>query len=289
MDNEGSIDTARVASSHEGSESEDRRIDLIVRELDRYNIKVAALQETKWFGRNVYVVGESVVLTAGRKTPQRNESRQRGEEVAIVLSKEAATVWRAGGEQWSAWGSRIVKVSLGSGKGSLSRIHILSCYAPTFAASREDELFFNNLQQALDEVPLTDPYIVLGDFNARVGSRGSPEMDDWGGVRGSHGMGLVNDALLNFLSLNEATICNTWFRKDIHKSTWQHPKSKKWHCIDYAIIRKRDQRRCLDSCVKRGAECNTDHNLLRTKIRLAKLYQSKRKGTNQARFVGGPV
>ena len=46
VDNEDSIDTARL--SHEVNEPEDRRIDLVVRELDRYNIKVAALQETKW-------------------------------------------------------------------------------------------------------------------------------------------------------------------------------------------------------------------------------------------------
>ena len=27
-------------------------------------------------------------------------------------------------------------------------------------------------------------------------------------------------------------ICNTWFeKKGIHKSTWQHPRSKKWQCI----------------------------------------------------------
>ena len=287
VDNEGSIDTARL--SHEVNEPEDRRIDLVVRELDCYNIKVAALQETKWFGRRVYIVGECVVLTAGQETPQGNESKQRGEGVAIVLSKEAVTAWKAGGEQWNAWGFRIVKVSLGSGKGSSSRIHILSCYAPTFAVSRDNkDRFFDDLQQALDEVPPTEPYVVLGDFNAHVGSRSSSEMDEWGDIRGPHGMGQINNAgreLLNFLSLNEAIVCNTWFKKkDIHKQTWQHPKSKKWHCIDFAIIRKRDQKRCLDSCVKRGAECNTDHNLLHTKLRISKLYQLKHKGTNQARF-----
>ena len=96
VDNEGTINTARL--SHGISEPEDRRIDLVIRELERYNIKVAALQETKWFGRNIYNIGESVVLTA---TPQRNEPKQRGEGVAIVLSNEAVKAWKAGGEQWS--------------------------------------------------------------------------------------------------------------------------------------------------------------------------------------------
>ena len=61
----------------------------------------------------------------------------------------------------------------------------------------------------------------------------------------------------------------TWFKKrDIHELTWEHPKSKLWHCIDYAIMRKQDQKRYLVTAVKRGAKCNTDHHLLCIKIRI---------------------
>ena len=31
---------------------------------------------------------------------------------------------------------------------------------------------------------------------------------------------------------------------------------------------QRDRRRCLDACVKQGAACNTDHQLLRIKIKV---------------------
>ena len=55
IDNEGTVETARMSS--EVSESEDRRIDLVIRELNQYNIKVATLQETKWFGNAVYHIG----------------------------------------------------------------------------------------------------------------------------------------------------------------------------------------------------------------------------------------
>ena len=63
VDSEGTVETAKLSS--EKNESEDRRIDLVIRELNRYDIKVAALQETKWFGNHVYHVGKSIVLTAG--------------------------------------------------------------------------------------------------------------------------------------------------------------------------------------------------------------------------------
>jgi hypothetical protein len=92
--------------------------------------------------------------------------------------------------------------------------------------------------------------------------------------------GMVNEAvkeLLSFLSTNDATVCNIWFKKkDIHKQTWQHPKSHKWHCIDYVIMRKIYRRKCLDVAVKRGADCNTDHRMLRVKVAFGK--KSFRKG-----------
>ena len=57
--------------------------------------------------------------------------------------------------------------------------------------------------------------MLMGDFNARVGSRECVG-DLWDGVRGPHGYGVVNDAgkeLLSFLSAHQATICNTWYMK----------------------------------------------------------------------------
>ena len=121
VDNTGTINTARSRS--EKNRSEDRRIDLVIRELNRYDITVAALQETLWFGKHVYLVGESVVITSGRETPQGHQSGQRGEGVAVVLTGPARDAWRAGGEQWESWGSRIVMVSLGVAGEKTSRLH----------------------------------------------------------------------------------------------------------------------------------------------------------------------
>ena len=279
VDNTGTINTARARS--ENNRSEDRKIDLVIRELNRYDITVAALQETLWFGKHVYLVGESVVITAGRETPQEHQAGQRGEGVAVVLTGPARAAWRAGGEQWASWGSRIVRVSLGVAGERTRRLHVFSCYAPTFRATRaEKDKFFDQLQEALDTTPSDDSFVLLGDFNARVGGKNfGGNADQWGRIRGPHGLGELNAAgkeLLHFLSLNNATICNTWFqKKDIYKSTWQHPKSKKWHCIDYAIVNARDRRKCLDATVKRGAECNTDHQLLRIKMRMTKLHTGR--------------
>lgn len=99
----------------------------------------------------------------------------------------------------------------------------------------------------------------------------SHQMTNWP-MCGPHGFGALNDVgkeLLSFLSVNDATLCNTWFvKKGIKKCIWQHPKSKEWPCIDYAALRQKDRRMCLDATVMRGAECHTDHQLLQIKLRV---------------------
>ena len=42
-------------------------------------------------------------------------------------------------------------------------------------------------------MPASEKYIVLGDFNARVGST-QVVGDQWNKVRGPHGCGVTNDA-----------------------------------------------------------------------------------------------
>ena len=87
--------------------------------------------------------------------------------------------------------------------------------------------------------------MILGDFNARVRFRLDKD-DKWADVRGPCGIGECDEAsseLLSFACTNEISICNGWFEKKvIHKVTWQHPGSKKWHCMDYAMTGQKGAR-----------------------------------------------
>ena len=113
-------------------------------------MSVAALQETRWFGKNIYRVRSSVVLSALRDIPDAGQTRQRGEGVLSFIWKSSECVegWRY--SQWKAWSSRLVTASLVVGSGWL---HVLSCYAPTFAVPREEDKFYDNLQAALSSFP----------------------------------------------------------------------------------------------------------------------------------------
>ena len=108
-------------------------------------------------------------------------------------------------------------------------LHVLVCYAPTFRSSLSaKDNFFNDLQAVLLDLNsnCNDHFVLLGDFNAQVGSCpdvwNDPDTDEWHDVRGPCGFGEVNDAgkeLLSFLSMNQSTICNTWFVKTLCTSS----------------------------------------------------------------------
>ena len=144
------------------------------------------------------------------------ECVQRGEGVVLVLRWQALAAWRHGGQQWKAWSSRCVSAVLQVDKRTVIRIHVVSCYALTRAAHREDkDAFFQELEHIISGVPSGETYIILGDFNACVGSRESYD-DEWSNVRGPYGLGSVNDAgkeVLSFLSIHQAMMCNKWYQK----------------------------------------------------------------------------
>ena len=144
-----------------------------------------------------------------------------------------------------------------------------SCYAPTLVSSEEEkDLFYNCLDEEIRQVPRTDKLFLLGDLNARVGK----DIMAWSGVIGAQGLGKMNSnghRLLSLCAQNELFVTNTAFQlKDIHKGTWTHPRSKHCHMINYCITRQRDKQDVLITRAMRGADCWTDHFLLRSKLSL---------------------
>ena len=95
-----------------------------------------------------------------------------------MLMGWAVEAWKACGSKWRAWSPRLVSACLQVGK---KKLHVASCYAPTRAASTEDN-FFNDLDDMLSLSPEEDMYVLLGDFNARVGSR-EETSEEWSRVR----------------------------------------------------------------------------------------------------------
>ena len=83
-----------------------------MKELARYRISIAGIQETKWFGSDIWPSGEWTFLHSGRILPADDDIAIRREGVGILLDDRATAAWRAAGEIWTAMSSRIVTARL---------------------------------------------------------------------------------------------------------------------------------------------------------------------------------
>ena len=88
-------------------------------------------------------------------------------------------------------------------------ITVIQVYAPTSNAEEaEVERFYEDLQDLLELTPKKDVFLIIGDWNAKVGSQETP------GVTGKFGLGMQNEAgerLLEFCQENALVIANTLF------------------------------------------------------------------------------
>nr|VZH91163.1 unnamed protein product [Spirometra erinaceieuropaei] len=146
---------------------------------------------------------------------------------------------------------------------------IISVYAPTMTNpdAVRDKLY-EDLHVLLATVPKADKLVVLGDFNARVGTDHSA----WRGVLGPHGLRGSNDNVLLLLRTcaeHRLILTNTFFcLPEREKATWRHPRSRQWHLLGYVLVRRRDQRDVLVIKAIAGADGWTDHRLVISKMRI---------------------
>ena len=115
------------------------------------------------------------------------------EGVALMLSPEAKRSLIS----WEAAGPRIISAIFKTEKEKM-KLNIVQCYAPTNDSDEETkEYFYRRLQSVLDKMKNKDVTILMGDFNAKIGSinRGFEE------VMGQQGLRIVNENGELFLDL----------------------------------------------------------------------------------------
>ena len=232
---------------------------MLANELARYNVDIAALSETRREEE-----GELNERGAGYtffwKGKAAGEPRQAGVSFAIKnsLLSQLDSLPKMVSERLM-----LLRLQLTGGRCAT----LISAYAPTMTNEEEEkERFYQQLHSIILSVPITDKLIILGDFNARVGK----DTKIWNKVIGRHGMGSTNSngtMLLSLCAEHKLVISNTTFdQPESHIGSWQHPRSKRWHLIDYVITRQRDQRDVSIARAYRGADCDTDHKLIRARV-----------------------
>ena len=85
------------STTHDGPGVE-RKLDLLFNELKHYSISIAGIQETKWFGSDIWPIGEWTFLHSGHVLPVDSDAAVRRNGVGILLDGRATAAWRAAGE-----------------------------------------------------------------------------------------------------------------------------------------------------------------------------------------------
>ena len=234
-----------------------RKTALLSHELGRYDIDIAALSETRISGEGSLREGDYIIYWKGFPDGQ---PRMHGVGLAIKHSLMKNLT-----EEPTFISERLMTLRIPLVRNEYAQV--ISAYAPTLVAEEDaKDDFYAALSEVLRGTNPRDKIILLGDFNARVGSR----RDLWGQAIGSHGLGKMNANGLRLLTLcteYDLTITNTLFRlKPIHKTSWMHPRSRQWHLLDYVIVRSSQVREIRITRAMRGAECWTDHRLIISKM-----------------------
>ena len=134
------------------------------------------------------------------------------------------------------------------------------------AEEAEVEWFNEDLQDLLELKPPKNVLLLIGDYNAKVGSQEIP------GVTGKFGLGVWNEAglrLIEFCQENALVIANTLFQQ--HKRriyTWISPDGQNRNQINYILCTQRWRSSIQSTKTRLGADCGSDHELLIAKFRL---------------------
>nr|VZH93823.1 unnamed protein product [Spirometra erinaceieuropaei] len=240
----------------------ERRTALVARELARYKVDIAALSETRFSeqGQLEEVGAGYTFFWSGRP---RAERRDAGVAFAIRNDIVGRLPCLPQGIN-----DRLMSLRLPLRRGGQFAT-IISAYAPTMTnPDAVRDKFYEDLHALLATVPMADKLVVLGDFNARVGT----DHTAWRGVLGPHGLRGSNDnglLLLRTCAEHRLILTNTFFcLPEREKATWRHPRSRQWQLLDYVLVRRRDQRDVLVTKAIAGADGWTDHRLVISKMRI---------------------
>ena len=207
----------RTLNDSPGNVRPERSTALVARELQRYNIGIAALAKTR-LPESGSLTERSVGYTFYWQGKPSTEQRESGVGFAIK-SDIKLTEFPIGHSD------RTMTLRLPIGK--YRYLHLISDCAPTMQHTETTKnAFYQELSDILHPIRACDKTITMGDFNARVGR-------DYNNANSN------GNLLLSLCSEHKLRITNTHFQlPNKLKTTWKPARSGHWHLIDYIITKQ---------------------------------------------------
>ena len=246
-----------------------RKTAVIDIELNRLKFDIVALQETRLADSGFIKEKNFTFYWKGNES---HEKREHGVGFAVRNTLLRMIEPPHGGTE------RLLTLCLSTTNG---KVNLVSAYAPTNCSPEEaKDAFYEELSALIQTIPKEEKLILMGDFNARVGS----DSTAWPNCIGKFGIGNMNEngqRLLELCTLFNMCITNTYFQiNPKHRVSWRHPRSKLWHQLDLVITKKFQLHDVLCTRSFHSADCDTDHSLVGCKAHLKpkKIHRSKPPG-----------
>ena len=233
----------------------------VAAEMRRYHLAILGISEARWNGAGKFDLrtGEQLLYSGHQ---EKDAPHEHG--VALMLSKQAKGALIG----WEAHGPRIIRATFRTGNKRIN-MEVVQAYAPQEDSKVEDkEEFYHRLESVIQGRPTKNLQIVMGDFNAQIGSenRGFEE------VMGIHCEGVMKpngEMFVDMCATNNLVIGGSIFKhKTIHKRTWVSNDGVTENQIDHICIGRTFRRSLEDVRVRRGADVGSDHHLVVGKLRL---------------------
>ena len=146
------------------------KLEMVKQEMARVNIDILGIREVKWTGMGEFNSDDHYIYYCGQESLRRNG-------VAIRVNRRVQNAVLG----CNLKNDRMISVRF---QGKPFNITVIQVYALTSSAEEaEVEQFYEDLQDLLELTPPKDVLLIIGDWNAKVGSQETP------GVTGKFGLG----------------------------------------------------------------------------------------------------
>ena len=147
------------------------KMEVAKQEMARVNIDILGISKLNWTGMGEFNSDDHYIYYCGQESLRRNGA-------AITVNKRVRNAVLG----CNLKNDSMISVHL---QGKPFNITVIQVYAPTSNAEESEiEWFYEDLQDLVELTPKKDVLFIIGDWNAKVGSQGTP------GVTGKFGLGI---------------------------------------------------------------------------------------------------
>ena len=137
------------------------KLEVVKQEMARVNVDILGISKLKWTGMGEFNSDDHYIYYSRQESLRRNG-------VAIMVNKRVRNAVLG----CNLKNDRMISVHL---QGKPFNITAIQVYAPTSNAEEADiEQFYEDLRDLLELTPQKMSFIIIGDWNAKVGSQETP-------------------------------------------------------------------------------------------------------------------